>query len=47
MINKKTGAPFFVAYVDYGSLVCTDTKKTVMFTPPTGFKPSMQLFKGN
>ena len=28
MIHKKTGASFFVIYVIYVSLVCTDSKKT-------------------
>ena len=35
MIHKKTGASFLVVYVIYVSLVITDSKKTVMFTPPT------------
>ena len=48
MIKKKTGASFLVVYVIYGSLVYTDSKKTVLFTPPTaGFIPFMQLLKGN
>ena len=48
MIEKKTGASFLVVCVIYGSLVYTDSKKTVLFTPPTvGFIPFMQLSKGN
>ena len=32
----------------YGSIVYTDNKKTVLFTPPTaGFMQLMQLLKGN
>ena len=34
MIHKKTGTSFLVVYVIYVSLVYTDSKKTVMFTPP-------------
>ena len=46
MIKKKTGASFLVVYIIYGSLVYTDSKKTVLFTPPTaGFMPFMQLLK--
>ena len=33
MIKKKTGASFLIVYVIYGSLVNTDSKKTVLFTP--------------
>ena len=29
MIKKKTEASFLVVYVIYGSLVCTDSKKTM------------------
>ena len=48
MIKKKTGASFLVVYVIYGSLVYTDSKKTVLFTPKTaGFILFMQLLKGN
>ena len=48
MIKKKAGASFLVVYVIYGSLVYTDRKKTVLFTPPTaGLMPFMQLLKGN
>ena len=53
MIKNKTGASFLVVYVMYGSLVYTDSKKTVSCLPlpplpPTaGFIPSMQLLKGN
>ena len=49
MIEKKTGASFFVVYVIYGSLLYTDSKKTMScFTPPTaGFILFMQLLKGN
>ena len=37
-----------LVYVIYGSFVHTDSKKTVLFTPPTaGFIPSMQLLRGN
>ena len=44
MIKKKTGASFLVVYVIYGSLVYTDSKKPVLFTPPTAdFMPSMRL----
>ena len=44
MIKKKTRASFLVVYVIYGNLVYTDSKKTILFTPPTaGFIPSMQL----
>ena len=44
MIKKKTGASFLVVYVIYGSLVYTDSKKTVLFTPPTAdFMPCMRL----
>ena len=40
--HKKTGASFLVAYVIYVSLVYMDSKKTVMFTPPTvDFIPSL------
>ena len=47
MIKKKTGASL-VVYVIYGSNVYTDSKKTVLFTPPTaGFMPVVQLLKGN
>ena len=35
MVHKKTGASFLVVYVISVSLVYTDSKKTVMFTPPT------------
>ena len=35
MIHKKTRASLLVVYVIYVSLVYTDSKKTVMFTPPT------------
>ena len=45
MIKKKTGASFLGVYLIYSSLVYTDSKKTVLFTPPTaGFIPFMQLF---
>ena len=48
VIKKKTGAPFVVLCVIYGSLVCTDSKKTVLFTPLTaGFMSFIQLLKGN
>ena len=48
MIKKKTRASLLVVYVIYGSLVYTDSKKTVLLIPPTaGFTPSMQIFKGN
>ena len=48
MNEKKTGASFLVVYVIYGSLVYTDSKKTVLFTPLTAsFMPFMQLLKGN
>ena len=48
MIKKKTGASFLVVYVTYGSLVYTDSKKTVVFTSLTaGFMPFMQLLKGD
>ena len=48
MIKKKTRASFLVVYVIYGSLVYIDSKKTVLFTPPTaGFMPFMQLLIGN
>ena len=44
MINKKTGPSFLVVYVIYVSLVYTDSKKTVLFTPPTAdFILFMQL----
>ena len=44
MIKKKTGASFLVVYVIYGGLLYTNSKKTVVFTPPTaGFMPFMQL----
>ena len=48
MIGKKTEGIFLVVYVIYGSLVYTDSKKTVLFNPLTaGFIPYMQLLKGN
>ena len=48
MIEKKTGAPFLIVYVIYDSLVSTDNKRTVLFTPPTaGFMPFVQLLEGN
>ena len=48
MIKKKTGGIFSVVYVIYGKIVYTDSKKTVLFIPPTvGFMPYMQLLKGN
>ena len=48
MIKKKTGASFLVVYVIYGSLVYTDSKKTVLFTPPTDvFMTFMHLLKVN
>ena len=47
MIKKKPGGIFLVVYVIYGSLVYTDSKKTVLFTPTAGFIPFMQLLKGN
>ena len=47
-VIKKTGASFLVVYVIYGSLVYTESSKTVLFTPPTAsFMPLMQLLKGN
>ena len=33
MIKMKTGASFLVVFVIYGSLVYTDSKKTVHVTP--------------
>ena len=48
MIEKKTERIFLVVHVIYGSLVYTDSKKTVLFTPPTaGFIPYLQYLKGN
>ena len=48
MIKKKIGASFLVVYIMYGSFVCTDSKKTVLFTPTTaGLMPFLQLLKGN
>ena len=48
MIKKKTGTSFFVVYVIHDSLVYTNRKETVLFTPATaGFIPFMQLLKGN
>ena len=44
MIKKRTGGVFLVVYVIYGGLMYADSKKTVLFTPPTaGFIPYMQL----
>ena len=34
MTDKKTLASFLVVYIIYGSLVYTDSKKTVLFTTP-------------
>ena len=46
MIEKKTAGIFLVVYAIYGNLVYTDSKKTVLFTPPTaGFISFMQLLK--
>ena len=46
MIKKKTGASFLVVYIIYGSLVYTDSKKTVLFTPPAaGFIPFVHFLK--
>ena len=49
MIKKKIGESFFVVYVIYGSLLCTDSKKTMScFTPLTArFILFMQVLKGN
>ena len=46
MIEKKTGGIFLVVCEIYGSLVYSDSKKTVLFTPPTaGFTAYTQLLK--
>ena len=50
LIKKKTGGIFLVVYVSYGSLVYTDSKKTVCcLLPqlPASYHLIMQLLKGN
>ena len=48
MIKKKTGASFLVIYVIHGSLVYTNSKKTVScLLPRLPASYHMQVLKGN